>query len=279
MKLILPTVVIKFILLTFALSACAIVQNDQSYQIALLAPFEGRYREVGYDALYSVRLALAESGLDNIEVLALDDGGQVDTASERAQALATNDRIIVTVVLGYPATDTMTQSAFSDLPVLVAGHWGTIPQTDSMFVYASEEIGDLLTISPRIEITDAPPSIDDVGGDVLAMRQFNIIYQNSEGVRVATSATLPDANFIERYLASDQFAPEPHLISMTAYEAMTYLLGEIAILPDDVLTRENITQSLADDFTDGFFTTAPLYIYEYDLDGNLTPVDNIIEEG
>lgn len=279
MKPILLTVV-KSLLLIFALSACAIVQNDQPYQIALLAPFEGRYREVGYDALYSARLALAESGLENIELLALDDGGQVDVARERASALASNDRVIATMVLGYPATVSSTQNAFSDLPVIIAGYWGTSPQGGVTFAYTSAEIVDLLTLDSRIDITDTFSITGNMGGDVLAMRQFSTIHQNPDGIRIATSANLPDDAFIERYRASDQFAPEPQLISVISYDAMTYLLGELAILFDTGVhtTRETIAQSLADDFTDGFFTTAPLYIYEYDSDGNLARVDNIIEE-
>ncbi len=39
------------------LSACAVKRTPTIYRIALLAPFEGRYREIGYNALYAARMA------------------------------------------------------------------------------------------------------------------------------------------------------------------------------------------------------------------------------
>ena len=54
---------------------CAIVKAPITTRVALLAPFEGRYREVGYNALYAARLAFADSSIMSIELLAVDDGG------------------------------------------------------------------------------------------------------------------------------------------------------------------------------------------------------------
>ena len=49
-------------------------------KIGLVAPFEGRYRYVGYDVFYAVRLALQEVnaaggvGGYHVELVAYDDG-------------------------------------------------------------------------------------------------------------------------------------------------------------------------------------------------------------
>ncbi|MCS7070642.1 MAG: hypothetical protein NZM00_03995, partial [Anaerolinea sp.] len=64
----------------FALIAIALLTGCTVHQtaprIALIAPFEGRYREVGYNALYAARLALADAE-SGVQLLPLDDGGSV----------------------------------------------------------------------------------------------------------------------------------------------------------------------------------------------------------
>ena len=48
-------------------------QTEPPPVIALFAPFEGRYQEFGYDALYAARLALADQD-SVIDLVAYDDG-------------------------------------------------------------------------------------------------------------------------------------------------------------------------------------------------------------
>ena len=68
-------------------------------------------------------MALAESGLGNIELLFIDDGGSVDTATERANALTNQERVLITIGLGFNVSASESQQAFSDLPLLIAGYW------------------------------------------------------------------------------------------------------------------------------------------------------------
>jgi len=75
------------------------------YRVALLAPFEGRYREIGYNALYAARLAFTESGFANVELMPIDDGGSVVTAVLRARALTHDPQVIGALILGYQAAD------------------------------------------------------------------------------------------------------------------------------------------------------------------------------
>lgn len=69
-------------------------------KIGLVAPFEGRYRYVGYDVIYAVRLALREVnaaggvGGYTVELAAYDDGGDPTMAVEQARKLAVDAAVI-----------------------------------------------------------------------------------------------------------------------------------------------------------------------------------------
>ncbi|MCS6834635.1 MAG: hypothetical protein NZ750_01280 [Anaerolineae bacterium] len=72
--------------------------------IGLLGPFEGRHRRQGYEALYAVRLALADSGTE-YHLLALDDGGTLESAEQRAAALALDQSVVHVLLVGELAND------------------------------------------------------------------------------------------------------------------------------------------------------------------------------
>ncbi|MDZ4763916.1 MAG: hypothetical protein SGI73_05135 [Chloroflexota bacterium] len=105
-----------FILVLFV-SGCAISPTPPRYQIALLAPFEGRDREIGYEALYAARLALADS-TSHFDLLPIDDGGTPSSATERARGIARAPSILAVIVLGTNMTTPDVYSALVDLPVL-----------------------------------------------------------------------------------------------------------------------------------------------------------------
>jgi ABC-type branched-subunit amino acid transport system substrate-binding protein len=83
----------------------------------LVAPFEGRYREVGYEVIYAARLAAREinqaGGIAgySVELLALDDSGDPDLAAEQARKLAADPQVVGVVGHWLEAT---TQSAAPD---------------------------------------------------------------------------------------------------------------------------------------------------------------------
>jgi branched-chain amino acid transport system substrate-binding protein len=58
-----------------------------SVKIGLVAPFEGRYRYIGYDVIYAARLAVREANANGgingytIQLVAYDDSGDADTAA------------------------------------------------------------------------------------------------------------------------------------------------------------------------------------------------------
>ena len=68
-------------------------------KIVLVAPFEGRYRDVGYEVIYAVRLAVREANAAggvagfSVELTALDDSGDPASAAEQARKLGTDPQI------------------------------------------------------------------------------------------------------------------------------------------------------------------------------------------
>lgn len=79
-------------------------------KVGLVAPFEGRERAVGYDAIYAARLAVRELneaggvGGYRVALVALDDGGQTDLAQQTAASLAIDPGVVAVVGHFLPAT-------------------------------------------------------------------------------------------------------------------------------------------------------------------------------
>lgn len=253
------------LLLALLVTGCAVNRTAAITRIALLAPFEGRYREVGYDLLYAARLALSEGGYTGIELLPIDDGGNTTNAVAHARALALNPTVQIVLVAGYPATDPAVQAAFADLPVLVIGQWGATPASDQVLMLAgsSEPV-------PRLDVLDAAALPAPVtGGEVFALQQFPQLRADLSGITISTSAALPDVAFTERYLASDQFVKPPGLLVTLAYDA-THIAAQA------VQSGSDRTQALAAlkattysgingaiQFENGYWLNAPVYHYRY----------------
>lgn len=240
-------------------------------RIALLAPFEGRYREIGYNALYAARLAFRDFADSHIELLAVDDGGRSATAAARARALSQDPLVKAVVILGYAATDAETLRAFSDVPVLVVGDWGAQPETDRVFVLANPQLNAMLTVDTRAEVTDAARLEAPLsGGDVFALEQFAHLRPSVDGVRILSSGSLPDATFTERYQQMGLFVPAPGLLATLTYDAFGMVLSALDA------ADANITPTLAAQsydaingavrFEGGYWANAPFNQYEYDRD-------------
>src|SRR3972149_10909793 len=77
------------LVLTFGISSC-LPSTRPTVKIGLIAPFEGRYREIGEEVIYSARLAVREANASGglggyaVELMAFDDGG--DPAQVRGRA-------------------------------------------------------------------------------------------------------------------------------------------------------------------------------------------------
>lgn len=95
------------------LAGCASV--DPVVKVGLVAPFEGRYRPIGYDAIYSARLAVREInaaggiGGHRVALVALDDSGLPQGAVDAARTLLVDPAVVG--VVGHWLPDTTAAAA------------------------------------------------------------------------------------------------------------------------------------------------------------------------
>jgi hypothetical protein len=101
------------------LAGCAIIQTPPITKIVLLAPFEGEQRDLGYNALYAVRLALSDANAQNIDFLAIDDGGTLHNTQDRALALQQDGAIRAILLLGDHATHPDVQKLLPNVAIIV----------------------------------------------------------------------------------------------------------------------------------------------------------------
>jgi ABC-type branched-subunit amino acid transport system substrate-binding protein len=91
---------LSLVVCLLALVCCAPLLVRPTVKLGLVAPFEGRYRYVGYDVIYAVRLALREVnaaggvGGYSVELVAYDDGADPAMAIEQARKLAVDPEVV-----------------------------------------------------------------------------------------------------------------------------------------------------------------------------------------
>jgi ABC-type branched-subunit amino acid transport system substrate-binding protein len=101
-----------------------------SLKIGLAAPFEGRWREVGYDAIYAARLAVREANESGgvagyrIELVALDDGGDAQQAAGAAATLSADPDVVVVMGHWLPETTAAAAAVYAadGLPFVALGY-------------------------------------------------------------------------------------------------------------------------------------------------------------
>jgi hypothetical protein len=115
----------SFILIVM-LCLCGCGSVEPVVKIGLVAPFEGRYRPVGYDVIYSGRLAVRQinqaGGVGNYRValVALDDSGDTELAAEVAASLAIDPDVVAVIGHWRPETTTAANPIYAqaDLPYI-----------------------------------------------------------------------------------------------------------------------------------------------------------------
>jgi len=123
------------------LSACAprIAVTPRIVKLGLVAPFEGRARAIGYDALFAAKLALhdgvASDADERIELVALDSGASPDALARQARSLAVDPDLRAAVVVVAPGEVARAREAYVGLrvPVRVVAVPGTGLPADDAF--------------------------------------------------------------------------------------------------------------------------------------------------
>lgn len=248
-------------LLLLTLCGCSLRPAALTPRIALLAPFEGQYRAIGYNALYAARLGLADTLV--YDLLAVDDGGTVASAVSRGRALALDPQVMGVLLVGPFATASDVQNALAPLPTVLIGSWSTTLVSASAVQLAPPDVSAVrttLTISTDDERADRPDAWQ------LTTPQTSLAFLSPGNV--------PDATYTSRYQALGEFTPSPNTLATLTTDAVALLIAShTQSIPlrtlDITLLNGRFT------FTDGYWTQAHLTLYRYTPNGTLTatPLD------
>ena len=233
-------------------------------KFGLVAPFEGRYRPVGYDAIYAARLAVRERnaaggvGGYRVELVAYDDGGDAQVALERARQLALDPQVIA--VIGHMRVET-TRAAWD--------------------VYAREALPLISPVIPADSLPDSPcagctgsiPAAFRTGPPSSSLSR-SVHLEDVIAGSVATRTTFVTGapwpadvpgkeKFVAGYRAvSNGMEPGPY--ALATYEAAQMLFEAMASATGPI-TRSRVGAQLARQFDSrGMIPNVPLYTYRLD---------------
>ena len=235
-----------------ALSACAVVQTPPIFKIALLAPFEGTYRDIGYNALYAARLALRDNA--NVMLLAVDDGGTPDQAARHAAALAHDPAIIGVLLIGPFATTMQAQNNLGALQAIIVGDWSALPQSANIVQLSAANM-----LSFRTQAND-----DLISDERLDME--SALRVADQPLVFLSPGTLPDETYQATYRAESEFAPPPNTLATLVSDA-TDLLVESYTTAIPVADLEVTLRNGVISFQDGSWSDAPVNRYRWNIDG------------
>ena len=126
---------IVFATITIISTACSSVAPV--VKVALVASFEGRHRAVGYDVLYSARLAVRElnaaGGINGtrVSLVTLDDGGSPEFAAATADSLIVDPAVVAVVGHWLPETTSAAGPRYDDQGLaFIAGGEAPFQNTD-----------------------------------------------------------------------------------------------------------------------------------------------------
>ncbi|MEO1164414.1 MAG: hypothetical protein AAFV98_11555 [Chloroflexota bacterium] len=259
--------VFVLLLAVLSLAGCAVWRAPEMPTIALVAPFEGQFREIGYEALYAVRLGIADANAE-VRLLAIDDGGTDELAAARIEALRNDASIAGVIALGVHASSEPAQEELNELPMIIAGYWDTEPLANSTVILANSTLAEeTLTFENIMADKDA-----DVGSDIFGLSVMPALINNDE-LTILSSGQLATDTFRERYLASDMFVPEPRHIATLVYDATGVLLTALQEdIPLSTVTYAGLSGEIM--FRDGYWQDAPVYRYRFGNDGTLVLSDD-----
>lgn len=252
--------------------------------IGLVAPFEGRYRDVGYEVIYAVRLAVREANAAggvagyNVALMALDDAGDADTAAEQAGKLSVAPEVVGTVGHWLEGTTAAAAPVYVEtgLPMLATAAsreladgvfrlWLTreaeaaaIPAGARQCPPPCDSLEDLQWL---FDTRSQDPSGNIYGPALWGQPQFAALAgEAADGVAFVSPAPYPadsaDPSFAERYRAMSN-GVEPRANAVLAYDAARLLFAaiEASVADEGQPTREGVAAALAEISIDGLSGT------------------------
>jgi len=229
------------------LSGCGFSQVAHTARFALLAPFEGEYRHVGYNALYAAQLAFQEAGTWSA-LLAVDDGGTLELAAQRAAALRRDPSLAGVVVVGPFSTHADVQAQLVNIPLIIVGSWGAVPSQPHA-----------VQLAPSV--LDTSQLFDGLSDERADHPRAPV------GTRFLSAGMLPDDDYTFRYQALSPYAPAPNTYATLVTDAFALLIESyLNGIPLRSISIQGINGRIAFDDR-GFWLNASLLVYEVTTTG------------
>ena len=281
------------LIIACALLLCGCVQVVRPVvKIGLVAPFSGRYREVGYEVYHAVRLAVHEANLAggingySVKLMSLDDAGNPQQARLQAEKMLADPQVVAiighwldeTTVAAAPlyskaSVPMLATSSSRDLPVSTRGIFRFYP-THHFIVREMEQITAeagtgticLCGVIEGVAWLDTHAARPAVGGPLWGLQQFMLLTPTTEEFYFVTPAPMPDDThggdaFAIRYRTLSR-GFEPGWLSVLAYDATQTLLTAIDTSSKPV-TPSTVTERLAQSSLSGLSRHI-----SFDADGN-----------
>ncbi len=219
------------------LAACVPVVRP-TIKIGLVAPFEGRYRDLGYEVIFAVRLAVREANRVggvagySIDLISLDDSGDEAMAVEQARKLATDPQLVGAIGHWLDATTLAAAPEYerAGVALVATAASGDLP-------------GTAFRLWPR-SACQLPTS------DGCARAPGDLRLTAADGITVRLPAPLPvdsaDPAFADRYRAISN-GVEPGAYATLAYDAARLMFAAIAhdVARNGAPTRAGVGRALA----------------------------------
>ncbi len=232
--------------------ASCVPSAKPTIKIGLVGPFEGRYREVGQEVIYAVRLAVRQANASGgaggytVELMAFDDSGDPAQAAEQARKLSTDPQVMGVIgnwldattlaaapVLAQSGIPFLATTAAPDLDPAAFRMWPTesaLRAAVPMALYCESDCNSLETLG-WFTAHCQPATSPCAGPPLWGLNQFpRLVGSTAEGIWVAAPAPLPadsgDPGFTAEYSQISQ-GVAPRFLAVLAYDATRVLFDAI----------------------------------------------------
>ena len=253
--------IITLALTTPVLSQCNIYKPTA--KIAIVAPFSGVYREIGYQVLNGARIAVNEynnsnTALIDIELIAFDDEGNTAKAQEQANKVITDKKVLVVIGHWLDKTTSAAAPIYMDahLPLISTSakpsSLNNMGKTFFRFHPTTKQITTEIERLGKIHTTYSTCNCDiyegaqfletlqeknqnnvAIGGPLWSLQTFNdIAHNNSEGSFFVVPIPEPmleniTSHFRDQYNTAYPQGPDPNWFSLHAYESINLIVNTI----------------------------------------------------